>query len=99
VSGQCDVPSDLQDVRSIECGYFNTAALTGSGKVVCWGSNDLGTCNVPEGLEGVVIVRCGRHFCVAITGDGKVVCWGDPENPCCTVPDDLLVKTPDHVLM
>jgi alpha-tubulin suppressor-like RCC1 family protein len=47
----------------------------------------------------VVIVRCGRHFCVAITGDGKVVCWGDPENPCCTVPDDLLVKTPDHVLM
>jgi alpha-tubulin suppressor-like RCC1 family protein len=81
------VIKDLESVVAVHCGGYYTVAVTRSGKVVCWGSNDDGQCRVPEELKDVVAVSCGDGHTAAVTRDGEVVCWGRNRYGQCTVPD------------
>jgi alpha-tubulin suppressor-like RCC1 family protein len=77
-------PSD-----TISCGRYYTVVVTRDGKVVGWGSNEMGQCDAPAGLDHVVAVSAGDSHTAALTQDGKVVCWGRNGNSQCAVPNDL----------
>jgi hypothetical protein len=75
-------------VSAIANGYYHTCALTNSGGVKCWGSNDNGKLgdgtndqrNTPIDVSGLGsgvggIATGGAHTC-ALTTSGGVKCWG-----------------------
>jgi alpha-tubulin suppressor-like RCC1 family protein len=77
-------------VAAVSAGWRSTCALTTSGGVLCWGSNEFGQLgngtvkdsHVPVPVVGLstgvsaVSVGIGGHAC-AVTTQGGVVCWGD----------------------
>lgn len=76
-------------VRAVTAGYRHACALTVTGEVYCWGSNEVGALgqsgvyqsNVPlhvDGLgPGVVAVDAGHQYSCAVTAEGDVKCWGN----------------------
>jgi gliding motility-associated-like protein len=75
--GQCDVPADLSDVKTISAGTYHSIALKANGKVICWGRNSSEQSTVPAGLENVIDVSAGDLHSAALKSDGSVIVWGD----------------------
>lgn len=77
----------LSGVVALSSGVQHACALTGAGRVWCWGMNDRGELGVdaptargvpgevPGLPAGVTAISAGTHTC-AQTGDGAVACWG-----------------------
>ncbi|MDX9999715.1 MAG: hypothetical protein RBU30_00320 [Polyangia bacterium] len=75
-------------VRGIVAGSYHSCALSGEGRVYCWGSNlfgqlglGLGPAHVvsPHAViipERVVAVRAGSYHSCAVTETGGLYCWG-----------------------
>jgi alpha-tubulin suppressor-like RCC1 family protein len=74
----------LTGVARFSAGYHHSAAILGTGSVVCWGAGlqDTGTGEsfgqslVPAGLLDAVEVSAGVFHTAAVRSDGTVVCWG-----------------------
>jgi alpha-tubulin suppressor-like RCC1 family protein len=77
-----------QGLRAIDAGETHTCAITESGSLLCWGSNEHG--ELGEGTEalrgfpvevqgipdGFTSVAVGGNFTCALTTTGGVKCWG-----------------------
>jgi alpha-tubulin suppressor-like RCC1 family protein len=80
-------------VTSVRAGCFHTLALTSSGQVLAWGSNQLGQLgdgttqfraapvkvHLPTGTT-VKAIRAGCFHSLALTSTGQVLAWGDNAN-------------------
>ena len=77
----------LMNVTAVVAGDFFSCALTATGQVFCWGSNDAGqlgfanTGNVlrarlVSSLSNVVRIAAGSRHACAVMVDGSVACWG-----------------------
>jgi alpha-tubulin suppressor-like RCC1 family protein len=78
----------LAGVSSVAAGHDHTCAITGDGRLHCWGDNRDGA--VGDGtsdqairapyhvreLRDVVQASAGAGFTCALTADGGVWCWG-----------------------
>lgn len=63
-AGQCNVPKDLSNVKTICLGRNYTLALTDTG-VVCWYDDEYKKCNIPKNLSGVKDIAVGSgHFII-----------------------------------
>jgi alpha-tubulin suppressor-like RCC1 family protein len=60
------VPPGLADVVAISGNGTHCLALTGSGTVIAWGSNDCGECEVPSWLAAVTAVAAGYGHSLAV---------------------------------
>jgi alpha-tubulin suppressor-like RCC1 family protein len=70
-------------------GGAHTCALSGSGRLSCWGANDRGQIGtgggalvIPTPVAGpatVVQVTAGAFHTCALTGSGRALCWGGNE--------------------
>ena len=68
-----------------------TLAITDSGQVVAWGSNEHGTCDVPKGIINPVRISAGTYTAMALQADGRVVQWGHTEYL------DNVARVPDNI--
>lgn len=82
-------------VVSITAGFAHTCALTGQGRVSCWGDNtygqlglpsDIASRNVPtDAMRGalrnreVIAIDAGENHTCAVISTGAVICWGANE--------------------
>ncbi len=84
----------LSGVRRLACGENVTCALTHSGTVNCWGTNNAGEVGdgtnmqrlAPTqvvGLSGIVSFSGGRSFTCARSDQGSVWCWGQNDHGQC----------------
>ena len=76
-------------VTQLATGLHHTCALTSSGAVKCWGSNETGQLgdgtttnrNLPVNVvglnEGVLAIAAGAGFTCALTSLTEVKCWGN----------------------
>lgn len=75
-------------VRQTDAGVGQTCAVSGSGKLHCWGSNQYGQSEVDSDLFAAhtqSISTGGEHTC-GIDQAGKIVCWGNNLERQCNVP-------------
>jgi uncharacterized delta-60 repeat protein len=78
---------DFSDsIKKIVAGGDFTCVLTGSGKVKCWGANNVGQLGRPQSTRGPVEVFSGgmidvaagmRHACAVRGSDLTIWCWGE----------------------
>jgi alpha-tubulin suppressor-like RCC1 family protein len=84
---EVDVP---EAVRTVECGEFFTCAVGESGKVYCWGRDEIGqvgdgsASSAPkhapaevEGIEDALDVALGNEHACAVLESGELACWGN----------------------
>ncbi|XP_026192060.1 E3 ubiquitin-protein ligase HERC2 [Cyclospora cayetanensis] len=78
-------------ISFVACGEAHTVALTASGSLWVWGSNDKGQLGIGEEETEdqhepfwldcfslpVKRVACGAAHCLVVTQHGNVLCWGD----------------------
>ncbi|MCS7089178.1 MAG: immunoglobulin domain-containing protein [Verrucomicrobiota bacterium] len=76
IAGQCDIPSNLNDIVAAAGGDFHTVALRRDGTVLAWGSNAEGQTKVPRSGVRIVAIAAGAYHNLAITERGGVVAWG-----------------------
>jgi alpha-tubulin suppressor-like RCC1 family protein len=74
---------------TITAGLAHTCALSGTGSVLCWGSNEFGqignasTTSITSPVQvvgltsNVVSIAAGSESTCALTSEGTVWCWGD----------------------
>lgn len=78
----------IADVVRVDVGSLHACALTGAGRVGCWGDNGRGQLGVREdppdrdtvvdaGLSCMTGVAVGDDHSCALRSDGTVWCWGD----------------------
>jgi len=79
---------NLENVKKVSAGDYNTCAVLAGGKLKCWGYNFYGavgdgsttdrrTPKQVEGLtSGVKSVSVGGYHTCALLSNGKVKCWG-----------------------
>ncbi len=79
----------LEDVQQVAVGSKHACALQRSGKVLCWGKNELfavggakaASIETPREVPGasdVVELSLGYEMSCGRRKDGKVLCWGEP---------------------
>ena len=73
MSGQTNVPANLQNVVQIAAGAQHSLALLRNGKVMAWG--DWRLTNVPPNLTDVMAVAAGGSQSLALKRDGTVAAW------------------------
>ena len=85
------VPSELVDtpVRHIAAGFAHSVALLATGRMVVWGSDELGQTNQPPGLTNIVGVAAGGGHTLAVSRAGLVTAWGDNRAGQSQVPTPL----------
>ncbi len=83
---QAVVPEGVKDILAIAAGRDHSLALSRSGKVYAWGSNDYGESDVPGDLEGAVAIAAGDRFSVALLRDQSVRAWGRRDRGQLAVP-------------
>jgi alpha-tubulin suppressor-like RCC1 family protein len=83
---QYNIPWELENVVSISCGMFHTAAITAEGIVVCWGENICGQCAVTSFIINVVSVSCGINHTIVASQNGVVDSWGLQKYNLCEPP-------------
>lgn len=80
--------ADLAEATALAAGWSHTCALVASGRVRCWGANEVGQLGdgttdgrrmpiAVDGLENVVQIAAGVTTTCARTRDERVHCWGD----------------------
>lgn len=73
-AGQCDVPSNVDQVIALGAGDGISFVLKDDGTVVAWGN--ITSALIPEGLQGhAVAIAAGYHHCLALKDDGTVFGW------------------------
>ena len=60
--GECDVPSNLGQVKQITAWSYHSMALLEDGTVRCWGHNDYCQCDVPADFGEVKQIASGPVF-------------------------------------
>ncbi|OPY63605.1 MAG: Cadherin-like beta sandwich domain protein [Pelotomaculum sp. PtaU1.Bin065] len=80
--GQCNVPEGLTDVRAVAAGSAYAMALTGDGRVHCWGGyNAAGyeTISIPQAVTDVQgsikLIAAGGVRLAVVTQDNNVIEW------------------------
>lgn len=84
---------DLTDAVSVSAGPEHSCAVTESGEVRCWGSNDAGQLGhggptegddarhsspvTVDGISSATAIAAGSYHSCAVLEDGGVQCWGD----------------------
>ena len=81
----------LKDVTALAAGRAHTCALLRSGRVSCWGMNELGQVGRPgevtrervepnpaevEGVDGATAISAGYYHTCAVLKGGTIKCWG-----------------------
>ena len=82
-------PANLGPVAQLAVGRTHSCALTVSGEVRCWGSDELGESSPPADLGPVTQLAGGRFHSCAVTVSGQVRCWGANFSAQSSPPDDL----------
>ncbi len=88
-SHQCDIPTGLSNIISIDAGHRHCLALRIDGTVTAWGNNKFNQSTVPTDLNNVIAVAAGGAHSLALRNDGIVVAWGDNRFNQKTVPSTL----------
>ena len=65
-------PSTWEQWHIAEGNWFKVA-VSKSGTVKCWGSNDRGLCNITPGLAGITAVEEGDDFTISLLSNGTVI--------------------------
>jgi alpha-tubulin suppressor-like RCC1 family protein len=79
-----------EDIVQVTAGLNHTCALTTSGKVYCWGSNDLGQLGIESitsygtaqhvfapSIDGMVVqITAGAYHTCALLNTFEIYCWG-----------------------
>lgn len=85
-SAEPAVLKGVSNVTQLSLGEGHGCAVTGTGKLYCWGRNDFGqvgngkNVNLPAPvsvLSGVSQVSCGGQHTCALKSNGDVYCWGN----------------------
>jgi len=82
VTGPIAIPLEA---RRVVVGERHSCALTSSGQVMCWGSNEVGQLDRDDAflvgdlglaIDGVVDISAGYAHTCALGADASVSCWG-----------------------
>ncbi len=66
-------PPSLNNVVAVAAGLYHGLALTSSGTVVGWGTNQDGEISIPSGLSGVNEIADGYAYSLALSGETGIV--------------------------
>ena len=69
-------PDDLGAVVQFAVDQYHACAVTVSGEVRCWGSDNDGQASPPDNLVPVAQIDVGEFHSCAVTVSGEVRCWG-----------------------